>query len=47
MTHLPNLMGFIHQANDKYPKEDYEDFIVRMIEEKKKVIERHLAIRPK
>jgi len=47
MMNLPNLMGFVHRANEKYPKEDYDDFIVRMIDEKKKIIERHLGIRPK
>jgi len=45
LLNIPRLMGAVQEANKEYPKEDYEAFIVRMIDEKKKVIERHLGIR--
>lgn len=30
---------YIYEQNPRYPKEDYEDFVVRMIDLKKSVIE--------
>ncbi|QEE23098.1 hypothetical protein CS053_00260 [Rhodanobacter glycinis] len=42
---LAKLLGTSREANPAYPKEDYEDFVLRLLEAKKRLIERTLGVK--
>lgn len=45
-SNLRNLsLGIIKEINPNYPEEDFEDFIIKMIERKKKIIENLVTVR--
>ena len=37
---IDDALSYTNPKNTKYPDEDFDDFIVRMIENKKEIIER-------
>lgn len=47
MTNISSLalMGATREENPKYPKEDFEDFIIKMIQRKKDIIEGLIRLR--
>jgi predicted HTH transcriptional regulator len=44
LSTIHRMMGIIREPNPKYPKENFEDFVLRMIELKKKRIAKELDV---